>query len=306
MALIPLSLNTLREERDLLYFLQRLNQRCSDLQQQLAAKQADDKPLDLNALTQRVRQELGVRGGYPLDVTGLHGKLAETQPSQLLILSADPTVAANNIDANLYEVGELATFSGGFYYVKAGNPHTWQTLSLSLPSNGMTTNTDQNPITGKKTFTVDQTFAKILTTDVLSQYNSIATVGNGIASIYAVGSTGPTGANASGTLYSIPGSPAASRYLVLINLFTTTAGTAGSTVNANVSWTDSGSTARGILGGCIAGSVGYGCDLTSATGTAAGAFAVLDAKPSTNITFTTTGTYNGGAQYKMFYVVAAL
>lgn len=153
---IPLTLGDVRDPsgQRLLYFLQQLNQRVANAPattssagaaNAIAAPTIDAATLD--RLTASISASLRATGSHPLNVTGLAGSLAEPQLPTLLIFTTDPLTT---ISANLYEIGTLATYNGAFYYVAPGNPHTWGTVTLTPPTNMVTTDTNQT-ITGVKT-----------------------------------------------------------------------------------------------------------------------------------------------------------
>lgn len=243
MPTIPFDSSQVNNPGQLGQFLQVLNERVAREDDMIRKLNDSLKQLNtekyIQRLITRVRAELSAKGQYPLDVTGLHGLLAETQIAQLVVLAADPTVAANNIDANLYDVGTLATFSGQFYYVVAGNPHTWSTVNLS--GNFVTLGTAQS-ITATKTFTVDQIFG-----GKFSQYLGVALAGTGVPMIvYRNFLSGQTAAIATTNMYT---PPSAGEYELQYYIFTTTAGTGN--VTFTYSYQDEAGS-RGITGAAMA------------------------------------------------------
>lgn len=183
MSTFPFDPSTLKDPIRFYEFLRGMNDRLAAVQEENAALKraisSINSPQYVDELMRRASKALTGSGAHPLDVTGNHGQLAESQIAQLIILGADPTIAANNIDANLYDVGSFATYNGQFYFVNAGNPHTW--VQVNLAGNFVTINTAQS-VTGGKDF---QTYTKITGTNT----NDSAAAGY-IGEVISLGATG--------------------------------------------------------------------------------------------------------------------
>lgn len=239
---LPLDSEMIRRPESLLYFLQRLNERVATIDGEVARLRKVLNPDKATTPTPdrdfvfKIRQALGVKGIAPLDVTGLHGLLADTQIAQLQIFTADPTLAASNIDANLYDVGSIATYNGDFYYVAAGNPHTWTKIVLGAGT-FVTTNTVQNIGPGAQ-----KTFKDAVSLEAkIDKYDNIATAGGGVVAVrYRNAFTAQTASIGATTIYT---PPSAGEFQINIYILSEVAG--AGTVFANVSFGD-GSGSRGL------------------------------------------------------------
>ena len=252
-----------------------------------------------------IKQALQATGTTPINVTGLRGVLADPQPASALRYNSAPTGA---ILQQLKDTQLIITKNGSgydLYHVIGGNPNIlFKLIAGAAGGNMMTTDTDQTIGAGvNKTWQDDQTFEDILMTGKMTQYNGVTTVKGGIGSVVAFAQALNQGANiATTTLYTTP-NPAAYMYLALVTLVTNTAGTAGSVVNATISWNDGAN--RGHLA-LAHGSGVFNCDLTSATGTATGVAVVAVPGNASAISYATVGTYNGGATYNIYVELIAL
>jgi hypothetical protein len=110
-------------------YLRTLSSRLVATETELAAvKSAPTTKLDnklVDQLTAHVSQQLLSTGAHPLSLTGLTGLTGQSQRAAVVVFTTDPTTTVN---ANLYDVGTMATFGAHIYYVAAGNPHTWVTI----------------------------------------------------------------------------------------------------------------------------------------------------------------------------------
>lgn len=156
----PFSLDDCKDPQRLFYILRQFASQISaptaqQQQQQLQQQQSTGvSQADFNQIYANVQRALSVNGSNPLNVSGLPGKLAESQQAVLYVFTADPTTTST-LSASQYDVGAISTYNGAFYYVKDGAPHTWQSVTLAAPSNMVTTNTAQ-PISATKTFSIYQ------------------------------------------------------------------------------------------------------------------------------------------------------
>ena len=147
-------------------------------------------------------------------------------------------------------------------------------------------------------------FTTLTTTGLFTSYNSIATVAEGIPAVYAKADAVLQSANlSSATLYAVPASGAglyrASCYAVV-----TTAATTSSTLpSCVIGWTDNDS------GVALSASTVTPTNTANAPGAFGQGIAVINAKASTNITYSTSGYVSSGAtamQYAFHVKLEAL
>lgn len=127
---------------------------------------------------------------------------------------------------------------------------------------------------------------------VVSQYNGIATAGNGVVTVQGVGrATAQTAANASVATYTVGSSDAS--FEVSANVLVTTSSAENFTVTC--AYTDEGNTARTITLNfqLLAGTIGTGIAFANGAVPYEGVPLHIRAKASTAITIATTGTFTG-------------
>lgn len=153
-ATSTITVDSVRDPMKLYRYLLEL-ERC--VNKTYAQSRTTSVPADVEVDYAVVREELSAGGGYPLNVEGLLGVLADAQNAGLLVVTSEPP-------ASNYPPGTLMLLNSGtptLKYCQAGTPNTWVSFlpAASAPANMMTTDTNQTPgATVVKTWTARQVF----------------------------------------------------------------------------------------------------------------------------------------------------
>jgi hypothetical protein len=188
----------------------------------------------------------------------------------------------------LYEVSFAGSDFATYSFVGAGpiNLNSYSPITMQPPPNGtVPTNilTGNNIFSGNNSFTGTVTLGPLIFSGLLTSYNGISTVANGIPSIYAqANTTGLTAAVSTTTLYAVP-STGAGIYRLSASLITTATGTG----NVNATITYNNGTATNTLTGSTVSLAVSGAEATNEFRF----YAAASQNISYATTYTTTGTY---------------
>lgn len=161
---------------------------------------------------------------------------------------------------------------------------TFATLSVTGSATLPSVTISGGSITGTPISGSTGVFTTLTTSGKLTTYNGVATVANGIASLYGQANPGPQSTSlTSSTLYAVPAS-GAGLYVIIVDNVCSTAGTGG-TVSTTIGWNNGAASANATTGGM---------SLTTLGNEATQIFIVYSAA-SQNITYSTTVTGAAGA-----------